>query len=309
MKKNHDNQIKQPLVSVVMPVYNASDYLEKAIESILNQTYQKFEFIIVDDASTDNSWKILKKFKKKDKRIKLFRNEKNLGVSQTAKLAIEKSKGSFLARMDADDIAHPKRLEKQIKFLLKNPKTVAVGSQCYLINSEGKKIGQKLFPTKFEDIYKYIFTFIPVQQPTLMINKSKLPKDFEFYHDGMNTAEEVELLFKLFLYGKVENLNEKLHYYRLHDRNTSFQNLKKTFLLTLLSRIKAITKYSYRPPVIGVIATFIQTVLILILPNNFILNIYWFLRKIKHRKIFVKKTPSLKRVKKFSLLFRTTFFL
>jgi glycosyltransferase involved in cell wall biosynthesis len=298
-----------PLISVIMPVYNAGDYLVEAIKSILKQSYKNFEFIVVDDASTDNSWAILKKYKKKDKRIRIYRLKENIGVSQTVKFAIEKARGKFLARMDADDIAHPKRLEKEINYLLKNPQTVAIGSQCQLINKNGKNIGKKIFPTKFEDIYKYIFIFVPVQQPTLMINRTKLPKDFEYYYDSMDTAEEIELLFKLFQYGKVENLNETLHYYRLHGQNTSLINLKKTFLLTLLSRIKAVIKHSYKPTVKGVIFTFIQAVLILILPAKFILKMYWFLRETKYRKIFIKKLFSFKPIKKFSLLIRSTFFL
>lgn len=287
-----------------MPVYNAGTFLVEAIESILKQTYKNFEFIIVDDASTDDSWKILRKFRKKDKRIKTYRFQENVGVSQTVKYAIEKSKGKFLARMDADDIAHPQRLEKELNYLLKNPQTVAVGSQCYLINKKGKIIGKKTFPVKFEDIYKYIFTFIPVQQPTLMINRTKLPKDFEYYYDGMNTAEEVELLFKLFQYGKVENLKETLHYYRLHDKNTSLQNLKKTFLLTLLSRIKAIFKYDYKPTILGITSTLFQTFIVLLLPSKIILEIYWAIQNFKNEKHYYSKIYKINPIKKFSFLIR-----
>ncbi|MCM8820036.1 MAG: glycosyltransferase [Candidatus Omnitrophica bacterium] len=292
-----------PLISVIMPVYNAGDFLVEAIESILHQTYKNFEFIIVDDASIDNSWQILKVFKKKDKRIKIYKFKKNVGVSQTVKFAIEKTKGKFLARMDADDVAHPQRLEKQLNYLLKNPQTVAVGSQCYLINKKGKILGRKTFPTKFEDVYKYIFTFIPIQQPTLMINKTKLPKDFEYYYDGMNTAEEVELLFKLFRYGKVENLEEILHYYRLHEKNTSLQNLKKTFLLTLISRIKAIFKYGYKPTIFGIISTFIQTLLVIFLPSKLILKIYWTLKNNKLKKLsFFSFQSRLKKIYMLSII-------
>jgi glycosyltransferase involved in cell wall biosynthesis len=304
-----NRNISQPLISVVMPVYNAGDFLVEAIESIRNQTYKNFEFIIVDDASIDNSWKILKRFIKKDERIRIFKLEENVGVSQTVKFAIEKTKGSFLARMDADDIAHPKRLEKEVNYLLKNSQTVAVGTQCQLINKDGKTIGKKVFPTKFEDIYKYIFTFIPVQQPTLMINKTKLPKDFEYYYDSMDTAEEVELLFKLFQYGHVENLKERLHSYRLHDKNTSLRNLKKTFFLTLVSRIKAIFKYEYKPTILGIISTIIQSLIILLLPSKIILKIYWMLRELKNKRVIYKKILKITPVKKVSLLFRLIFFL
>jgi len=274
------NQKNQPFISVIMPVYNAGNFLVEAIESILNQTYKNFEFIIVDDASTDNSYKILKSYAKKNKRIRLFRNKKNLGISQTVKKAINKSKGDFLARMDADDICLPNRLAKQLNYLITNPNTVAVGTQCYIIDKDGNLIGEKKFPVKFEDVYKYILKFIPVQQPTLMINKKKLPRNFQYYHDGMQTAEEVELIFKLFKYGKVENLPEPLHLYRIHNGNTSFKNLKKTFFLTLAARVKALFIYDYKPNLSGLAFTLLQTVCVFLLPQAIVFWLYQRIRKI-----------------------------
>lgn len=280
---------KIPLISVVMPVYNAGDFLVEAIESILNQTYKNFEFIIVDDASTDNSWKILKKFAKKDKKIKLFQLEKNLGVSTTVKYAISRTKGKYLARMDADDIALPNRLEKQLNYLLTHKNTVAIGGQCQLIDKNGKKIGKKIFPTSYEKIYEYIFKFIPLQQPTLMIARERLPKDFEFYQDGLNIAEEVELLFKLFRYGKVENIKDYVLQYRLHDHNSSLINLKSTYFFTLYSRIMAIFKYGYKPSLSGLIFTLAQSILVLFLPSKWILFLYKKMRGMEKTKILIKK--------------------
>ncbi len=271
------NKNNQPLISVIMPVYNAGDFLVEAIESILKQTYKNFEFIIVNDASNDNSLRIIKYYKKLDKRIKIINLKKHVGVSQSVKLAIEKAKGKYLARMDADDISHPKRLETQLKYLLKNKDTVAVGCQCYLINEKNKIIGKKIFPIDFKNIYKFIYKFIPIQQPTLMINRNKLPKDFEFYYDYLNTAEEVELIFKLFNYGKVENINKFLFYYRIHKNNTSIKNLKKTFLLTFLARIKAIIKYNYKPDFISFLINLIQAFIIFLLPEKILFRIYFLL--------------------------------
>lgn len=271
---------KQPLISVVMPVYNAGDFLVDSIKSILNQTYKNFEFIIVNDDSTDNSFEIIKAFAKKDKRIKFLKNKTNLGVSKTVNKAILKAKGDYIARMDADDIAMKNRLSLQLNFLQKNKNTVALGGQCILIDKNNLIIGNKKFPTKFSDIYKYIFKFVPVQQPTLMIAKKRLPKNFEFYTDGMNTAEEIELYFKFFQFGKVENLKQNLLMYRIHDNNTSFKDLKKTFLLTLLSRIKAIVSYGYKPSIKDFIINLIQTFCVLILPKKVTLWLYAKIRKV-----------------------------
>lgn len=281
MKKNQNT--KRPFVSVIMPVYNAGDFLVQSIESILKQTYKNFEFIIIDDASTDSSYQILKKFKKRDKRIRIFRiAKKNIGVSETVKYAITKAKGDFIARMDADDVAIKTRISKQVVFLLKNRNTVAVGGQCSIINKNGEVIGEKIFPTKFKEIYSYIFKFVPLQQPTLMIARKRLPKDFEFYHDGLDTAEELELLFKLFQYGKVENLGDIVLLYRLHDKNTSLKDIKKTFLYTLLSRFRAVIKYHYRPTITGIIFTLFQALLVLLLPQTLVFWLYEKMRKLHY---------------------------
>lgn len=265
-----------------MPVYNAGAYVVEAIESILNQTYKNIEFIIVDDGSTDGSYDIAKSYAEKDKRITLLRNKKNCGVSVTVKKALSsvKSTSTYIARMDADDIAVPKRLEKQVEYLKSHPKTVAVGGQCVLIDSRGFTIGQKTFPTKFEDIYKYIFEFVPVQQPTLMIAAKRLPEDFQFYRDGMNTAEEVELIFKLFMHGKVENLSDTLLLYRVHGKNTSFKNIKETFFLTILSRMRGIFSHGYKPTVKGVFITLAQTVTVLLLPEKVTFFLYRIIKKL-----------------------------
>jgi len=266
--------IKKDLISVVMPVRNAGAFVVEAVESILNQTYQNFEFIIVDDASTDGTWQILRDLAKKDKRIVLLRNSRNLGVSTTVERAIKRAKGAFIARMDADDVSYPTRLAKEIAYLQMHKELVAVGSQCDVINKNGRIIGVKTFPTDHSEIYKYIFTLVPIQQPTMMIVRSRLPKDFVFYVDGMNTAEEIELIFKLFKFGKLANLDEALLAYRIHDGNISLQDVRKTFFLTLLGRVRGIMYHGYRPSFVGILSTLLETLAIVFLPKPMVLRLY-----------------------------------
>lgn len=274
MKIKKLTKIRQPLVSVVMPAYNAGAYIADAIESILSQTYKNIELIIIDDGSTDGTYLIAKRYQAVDKRIIVMQNDKNLGVSMTSSKGISKAKGSFIARMDADDIATQDRFEKQVAYLQKNINTVAVGGNCYIIDRKGKIIGRKQFPKSFEEIYDYIFKFIPVQQGTLMIARERLPKDFVYYEDGMNTAEEVELFFKLFRYGRVENMSDYLLKYRMHNKNTSIVNLKTTFFLTLISRIKAVYRYSYTPSTSGILLTIMQALIVLALPTRVTMALY-----------------------------------
>ena len=279
-----------------MPVYNAGDFLADAIESILKQTHKNFEFIIVDDHSKDNSWQIIRQYKKMDKRIRAYRNPKNLGVSHTVNRAIQQSHGPYIARMDADDISYNNRLKKQYLYLKNNKDTVAIGTQCILIDGNNKIIGEKTFPTRHQDIYNYIFSFVPVQQPSLMINRNKLPKKFQFYVDGMNTAEEIELFFKLFKYGKVKNLKDYLLMYRIHDNNTSLKDLKKTFLLTLITRLKGIVVYNYKPSFLSLFITISQTMIVLIFPKQFTLWLYAKIRNIRYEVFINQKNENTQKV-------------
>ena len=117
-----------PLLTVLMPVYNADKFLDESINSILSQTYSEFELLILDDASTDNSLKIIKAYAKEDKRIKVLVNQKNRGEAKCRNILLKNSKTEFIAWMDADDISLPVRLQTQIDFLKKNPTIDIVGA-------------------------------------------------------------------------------------------------------------------------------------------------------------------------------------
>jgi len=284
---------KNPLVSIIMPVYNAGNFLMEAVESLQGQTYKNWELITIDDCSSDNSLEILKFFAKKDKRIRVFQNKKRKGPSATANYALSKVKGNYIARMDADDVCLFNRLEKQLRFLQKHQEVVAVGGQCDLIDKDGNKIGEKRFPTDSDRVEKMIFSSIPLQQPTLMVNCKLLPNKFTWYNSRSDVAEEVELLFKLFKYGKVRNLADIVLQYRLHGENTSLKEPKKTFFLTLKTRFMAIYKYSYRPTFMGLITSLVQLVVVGLLPKNLIYPVYVFARGIKDTRIYSHIVPKL----------------
>ena len=283
------NQKNLPFISIVMPVYNAAEFLDQNLSSIIKQSYQNWELIAVDDWSTDNSYKILQKYAQKDKRINVYRNGKHRGVAGAANLALARAKGQFIARMDADDVMHINRLEKQVKFLVKNPQVVAVGSQCRLINEQGKAIGVKLFPLQNKKLVDMLFCSVPIQQPAMMVNSALLPSEFEWYQLEYNTAEEVDLLFKFIQYGKLANLPEKLLYYRIHKQNTSLKDPKKTFYLTFLTRIRAIRKYNYSPSIKAILINMAQLFFVFILPQKWIYPVYNFLRSFKLKKIKLPK--------------------
>ncbi len=268
-----------PLISVIMPVYNAGNFLVDSIESILKQTYDNFEFIIVDDGSTDNSWQIIKDYAKEDSRIKSFKNKKNLGVSVTSNFAISKTKGKYIARMDADDVSFPTRFKKQLNFLQKNKDTIAVGGQCIVIDEQNQIIGRKRFPTKHEKLKKMIFKAVPIQQPSLMINTSLLPNDFNWYSPACTSAEEIDVLFKLMKFGQIANLNDWVLFYRYRPNSLSHINPKRTFWLTIKSRFKAVQQ-GFRPTPAAIFINLAQIIIISLLPNKIITKLWYLLRGI-----------------------------
>ncbi len=120
-------------LSVIMPVYNGQDFVSKAIESILGQTFSDFEFIIINDGSTDRTLKILESYQKKDKRIVLL-NQENKGIAKSLNRGIAKAKGDYIARQDADDISFPDRLRNQVEFLDNNKDVGFLGCSCEMID-------------------------------------------------------------------------------------------------------------------------------------------------------------------------------
>ena len=111
-----------PLISVVMSIYNNQSTLEKSVHSILNQNYKNFEFLIVDDNSTDNSFMMLRNLAKNDKRIKVFKNDKNIGLTKSLNILLSKANGNYIARQDGDDFSERERFSKQVKFLEESKK-------------------------------------------------------------------------------------------------------------------------------------------------------------------------------------------
>ncbi len=128
------------LVSIVMSAYNAEKYLAEAIESVLAQTYPHFEFIIINDGSKDRTLEIIKQYQAKDERI-IVDDHENMGMANSCNRILPMLKGQFVARIDADDVMMPERIEKQVKFLQENPAIDMTSCYCYLINAKGKKVG------------------------------------------------------------------------------------------------------------------------------------------------------------------------
>jgi len=262
----------KPLVSVIIPVKNAGKFVGLAVQSIIDQTYKNWEMIVVDDGSTDETGKILKRFAKKDPRITVITHKESKGIGASLNLALTKAKGKFIARMDGDDISLPNRLATQVAFLQKNPQTVAVGGQAEMIDGVGEIFAYKHFPTNQKTLREMIMWMVPIQHPIMMARASAYKKCR--YDESYKTAEDVEMFMQLLQYGEFGNVPEVVYQYRKADTSNGYHNLKQTFYLTILGRWQGIVKHGYRPSVKGVLLSLMQLLIVSLLPAKLIVRLY-----------------------------------
>ncbi len=219
-----------PMISVIMPVYNAQRTVTDAVTSILEQSYDNFEFIIIDDCSQDQTWAILNELAAKDSRIKLWRNRANRKLPSTLNLAISKASGKYIARMDADDISLPNRLLIQLEFLEKNPEIGVCGSYSEIYDEDMEKmVGKLMYPTNHELITVYMHLLINViVHPTVFMRSSLLNKDLRYSEKMSSNAEDYDLWLRMLANGvKFANIPETLLKYRSYTQQTSKINLQK----------------------------------------------------------------------------------
>lgn len=197
-------------ISVIMPVYNGEKYLREAIDSILYQSFQNFEFIIVDDASTDRSLQIIQSYK--DKRIILLQNEQNRGNYPSRNRGLTIATGKYICVMDADDVAYPKRLELQYVYLEAHSEILAVGTSFEFSMSEIKRN----LPFSYEEIQISLLKFNTFLHSSMMIRTSVM-KQHNGYNEKYVYSSDYDLMTRLVLSGRVENLSEILMMYRWHE--------------------------------------------------------------------------------------------
>lgn len=270
---------RRPLVSVIMPVYNGALFVGEAIDSILAQTYKPLELVIVNDHSKDETPGILNLYHKKfPKIVKVIHLKKNIGESAAANVAFRKTKGEYVARMDADDICHPQKLDLQVKYLLSHPAVGVVGTQAEVINSEGEVVGKKTFHLSHQQIYQQFVVVIPILHPSCLFRRSMLPAKSRLYENKFEPNDDYYTLFKLLNYGKFANLPQKLFYYRVHGKNKSFQHPKAKFQNSLRIRAAAIRDLGYQPTILGRVLMLGQKLLIFLMPEKLIVPIYMLVR-------------------------------
>ena len=220
--------ITTPLISVILPVYNAEKYIFDAVQSILNQTYKNFELIIIDDGSTDDSINIISKFN--DDRIHIYNNEKNLGLIATLNKGLKLCKGDFIARMDADDISFPTRFDEQIKYFKTHPEVDILGTN-YEIFGDAHQISN--LPNNLEQIKLELLFHNVICHPAVMMKRQSIKnmsynskylhnEDWAFWLEGVKNGLTIT------------NLNKVLLKYRQEGQNISLKHQQTDFKRTKL---------------------------------------------------------------------------
>lgn len=216
-------------VSIVMAVYNCERYVRYAIKSMLNQSFDDFEFIIINDASTDKTEQIIDSFK--DPRIVYVGNKENMGQTRSLNKGIKMSRGTYIARMDADDISLPGRLLQQVKFLEKNEDIGVVGTWHQEIDVNNRIIRKLQFPTfpniKARLILLRLVGMPCLSHPTAMI-RSEILNDIGLYNENYRICQDYDLWLRVSRKYSIENVPEILLSYRIHKSSLCRKDLERT---------------------------------------------------------------------------------
>ena len=255
-----------------MPAYNAERYIEEAISSILNQSFSDFELIIIDDCSTDATWKLIENHKKKDTRIRTFLNKENLGIAGNRNKGVSLVTGKYLLWQDADDVSLPERMQMQFKYLERNADVAIVGGYLELFNTHGT-IGIRSYPLEDAEMRKCIFRYSPIAQPAAMLRVESL-RMTGTYNLEYPPAEDLDMTFRLGQNYKLGNIGETLIRYRVSDNSATFTSLRKMEISTLKIRRKYWSSSAYEKTLRDLIYNLFHLISIWIVPAKFKIRLF-----------------------------------
>jgi glycosyltransferase involved in cell wall biosynthesis len=211
-----------PQVSVLVPVYNGDEFLAEAIDSVLAQTLHDFELIVVDDGSTDGTQQILREIEERDERLRVFLRP-HLGYVRQLNFGLDRCRGEFVARMDADDVAYPDRFQVQIDYLRQHPEVLVVGGAYDLTDARGRMLRRHWPPSDDATLQEMCLSGqTPIGHPTAMIRRQAMI-DVGGYDESLETAEDIDLWLRLGEKGKLACVDHPVIRYRQHDKSVSEQ--------------------------------------------------------------------------------------
>ena len=217
MEKSPNNE---PAVSVIMSVYNGHEHLSRAIESILSQTFRDFEFLIVDDGSTDDSFDIITSHSRKDPRIKVLRNEVNIGLTRSLNKALTAVRRQYIARQDSDDISLPERLKRQFDFLTTHPEVCLVGCSAIIIDSSGREIRPRPYNLAPSGIRNFMRRHNLLTHGSVMFRRGEILA-LGGYREQFHYAQDYDLWLRIMERYYIHILPEYLYKTRISLENIS----------------------------------------------------------------------------------------
>lgn len=232
-----------PKISVIMSVYNGERYLGEAVESILNQTFRDFEFIIVDDGLSDNSLIVINNYAEKDGRIKIIKNEQNIGLTKSLNKALKSAQGEYIARMDCDDVSFPDRFEKQVSFLKDNAEIGIVGCNAMVIDDKGGNVKEVNMPRDINSYLKKRNCFI---HGSVMF-RGDIIKKIGGYNEEMTYAQDYEMWLRASRIYKIGFVDGFLYKWRVHKGAIFYKRFFSQIFYTALAKTRVLhnkDKYS-----------------------------------------------------------------
>lgn len=216
-----------PLVSVIMPAYNAEQYIGEAIKSVLNQTYDNLELIVIEDCSRDNTLQEIEKIK--DARLKLYKNSQNFGIAAATNRGLEVCKGRYVALLDDDDIAMPERLSLQVEFLEEHRDIDILGGRSIVIDKVGNVIDYDTAPRNNPKFIKamLLFNYMDFKNGTVMIRREFITKNGLRYENECYGMQDFKFYIESSKLGKISSIDKFLLKYRIHDKNETVKRMKE----------------------------------------------------------------------------------
>lgn len=230
-----DDQLTSIKASVLMPVFNAEQYIDDAVESVLAQTFQDFELLLLNDGSTDGTLKKLEAFAARDTRCKVF-NGPNTGIVATLNKGLQLAKGQLIFRMDSDDICLATRFQQQVDYMSQHPECLVLGAAIYLIDDAGRRIAQMgaLVGHLAIDAANLVGTGAQMCHPTWVMRRDPIVQ-LGGYREAFRHAEDLDLLLRAAEIGELHNLQEVLLLYRQHFSSIGYSKRKEQVLATQLA--------------------------------------------------------------------------
>lgn len=286
-----------PLVSVIIPVFNGSNFIEETVESVLQSKFKDFEILLIDDGSSDESRKICRLLESKYKCVKFRYFNKNRGLGRTLNFALAEARGKYIARINQDDRMLVNRLKAQVEFLQKNPDVAAVGSWIKMFKDNSQQYEIIKFLATDKQIRKVWYILSPFADPSVMYRKNAALQVGGYVQD-MWPADDTHLWYRIGQLGKLANIQKPLVEVRWHDQAASFKHFKKLAISTYKMHLWT-NKHLEKASITTHLFWVGQLISGLILPAKINWGVYKLIKKLVNQfktlrgfltNIFVKKT-------------------